>query len=102
MPDHLHLFVEGRVEDSSLVEFVHRAKQMSGYHGRHVAGSHIWQAGYHDRVVRDDEDPRRFIAYIINNPIRAGLAKSVRDYPFAGSGVYSQEQLLEYIGTMTP
>jgi hypothetical protein len=100
----------GLSEDACLVTFVHRAKQMSGYHGAQVAdstharpkgrayGGRIWQTGYHDRVLRAHEEPRLFLTYIVNNPIRAGLVESVPDYPFTGSGVYTREQLWDYVG----
>ena len=109
MPDHMHLLVEGMADDASLIGFVRRSKQMSGYHaGRLVSSStanpaapacdhRFWQTGYHDRVLRAHEETRAFIAYIVNKPIRAGLVESAADYPFTGSGVYTREQLWDYI-----
>jgi hypothetical protein len=32
--------------------------------------------------------------YIIENPVRAGLAKTVMEYPFVGSQVYDLKELL--------
>jgi REP element-mobilizing transposase RayT len=30
----------------------------------------LWQRGYHDRVIRDEEHLRRVRDYIANNPVR--------------------------------
>jgi putative transposase len=97
MPDHAHLLVEGTSERSALVPFVHRAKQLSGYHGKALGGVRIWQTGYHDRIVGMDEDRRAVIAYIVENPVRRGLVTSPEDYPFAGSTVRSREELFRLV-----
>ena len=81
MPDHLHLLVEGIRNDARLPAFVKRAKQMSSYHAGKVGQRRIWQTGSHDRVVREDEDPRDYARYIVNNPVRRGLVENAADYP---------------------
>jgi hypothetical protein len=55
----------------------------------------LWQGGFHDHVLRQEEDRRAAIRYLIANPIRAGLVVDVRDYPFWGSGVWSREELIQ-------
>jgi REP element-mobilizing transposase RayT len=102
MPDHVHLFVEGTRDDASLSTFVHRAKQLSGYHGRAVTGTRIWQTGFYERIVGLDEDPRPLIAYILQNPVRRGLAASADRYAFTGSGVYAREDLFRLIAPGSP
>jgi hypothetical protein len=42
---------------------------------------HVWQRGFHDRALRGDEDLPAVARYIVANPLRAGLVRSVRDYP---------------------
>ncbi|OOV92618.1 transposase [Pseudomonas sp. MF4836] len=44
-------------------------------HGR------VWQKGYHERAVRQDEDLKTIVRYITFNPVRAGLARRVGEYP---------------------
>jgi hypothetical protein len=41
----------------------------------------VWQKGLHDRAIRVDEDIVAIARYIIANPIRAGLVKSIQEYP---------------------
>ncbi|MNC83563.1 hypothetical protein D3C75_1375940 [compost metagenome] len=41
----------------------------------------LWQAGYHDRAIRREDDVKTAARYIIANPLRAGLVKRIGDYP---------------------
>jgi putative transposase len=97
MRDHVHLLVEGLEEGSSLREFVHAAKRGSGYalaRERGKRGS-VWQDGYYERVLRPSESPQLVARYILQNPVRAGLAQSPGDYPYLGSDVWSLDDLFE-------
>ena len=42
----------------------------------------VWASGFHDRALRQDDDVRRAARYLIENPVRAGLAPCVGMYPF--------------------
>jgi len=42
----------------------------------------VWQDGYHDHGLRHDEEYVTRVRYVLENPLRAGLAASVEDYPF--------------------
>jgi len=82
MPDHLHLLVQ--LVDLSLPSVMRRIKGRSsralGSLG--IASGTVWQHGYHEHAVRAEEDVRSCARYVCANPVRAGLVKSVRDYPF--------------------
>ena len=84
MPDHLHLLVEGESDTADLSRFIKGWKQATGYRYGREHGRRLWQVGYFDRVVRADEDTFRHALYILGNPIRAGLAKTIGEYPYAG------------------
>jgi putative transposase len=73
MPDHVHLVIEGSTESASLSTFVQRAKQLSGYYGKRMVGGSVWQTGYHERVLRADQDTPSVVAYVLANPVRAGF-----------------------------
>jgi putative transposase len=94
MPDHLHLLVEGESETSNCKRFVARAKQYSAFHYSRQYGEPLWQRYGFDRVLRDDEQTIDVVRYILENPIRAGLAASVFDYPYVGSLVHDLRDLL--------
>jgi hypothetical protein len=46
-------------------------------------------------VLRSEEHTLDVVRYILANPIRAGLAKNLNEYPFSGSRVFSSEQLMD-------
>lgn len=76
MPDHIHWLLQLR-EAGSLPEAVRIYKAKVSL----ILGQRIWQRGFHDHALREDEDLRGIARYIIANPLRAGLAESVGEYP---------------------
>jgi tRNA U34 5-methylaminomethyl-2-thiouridine-forming methyltransferase MnmC len=55
----------------------------------------LWQDGFYDHVLRREEDSPAIAAYIVANPVRAGLVKSVTEYSYSGSSLYSLYKLAE-------
>jgi REP element-mobilizing transposase RayT len=98
MPDHLHLLVDGQHEGSELLPFMKIAKQRTGYAFKQRTGKRLWQAGYFEHILRNEERTEDVVFYIIANPIRKHLVESVLDYPFWGSQVCSREDLLRSVG----
>jgi hypothetical protein len=72
-------------------------KQRSSFARKRATGRKLWQEGFFDRVLRNDEATLDVIAYIIKNPIRAGYCVEPREYPFTGSTLYTVDQLCEAI-----
>jgi putative transposase len=97
MPDHAHLLVDAVDQDSDFKRFAKMAKQRSGGVYRKRRGSRLWQEGYYERVLRDEDDVLQIARYILNNPVRAGLGESPADYPHLGSDRWSLEELLESV-----
>lgn len=84
MPDHLHLLV-GLGHSESLPSLVGRVKAVTSRGANLVLerrGHRVWMPGYHDHALRRDEDLLSVARYIVLNPVRAGLVRKVRDYPF--------------------
>jgi len=81
MPDHLHWLFELRL--GTLDRVLQRVKSRSAIALNRATGNtgRVWQTGYQDIAVRHDESLKHFARYIVANPLRAGLVKSVRDYP---------------------
>jgi len=46
---------------------------------------HPHREGYWDHTLRDDESLSGVAAYVVLNPVRAGLVASPEEYPFTGS-----------------
>ena len=99
MPDHFHGLCEGTAADCDFMKFTSMFKQRSAFAHKSLTGRNLWQDGYHDRVLRSDEATLDVVAYILENPVRAGLCTDFRQYPFVGSSVYSIEELFEWVGT---
>jgi REP element-mobilizing transposase RayT len=82
MPDHLHwLLVLGNRHSLGQVLNVLKgrsARALNRHLGRRGA---IWQPAFHDHALRADEELREIARYIVANPLRAGLAAKLGDYP---------------------
>jgi REP element-mobilizing transposase RayT len=76
MPDHLHWLLQ-LGEGSDLSEVVRAVKAVSA---KRLGGS-LWQRGFHDHALRQEEDLAAAARYVIANPLRRGLVKCVADYP---------------------
>lgn len=102
MPDHVHLLLEGTVPDADLRNAVSRWKQRTGYEWASRYGSRLWQPGYHDRVLREADDTCAVVAYILLNPVRAGLVHTAGDYPWTGSSRFTIAELAAHAGSWRP
>ncbi len=82
MPDHLHWLVQLRAI-GDLSRSIGRIKAISGRKANLIRGrtGRFWQSGFHDHALRTEENLENIARYVVANPIRAGLATSVRDYP---------------------
>jgi putative transposase len=102
MPDHLHLVLEGTSPDADLRETVRLWKLRTAFAWRVRTESQLWQQGFHDRVLREDDDTGGVVRYVLENPVRAGLVGVVSDYPWLGSSRYTLAALQEHAGQWKP
>ena len=93
MPEHAHVLLEGGAT-SDLREFVRVFKQTSSYRHKRSAGEPLWQRGYYDRVLREDEDSLLVARYILANPVRRRLTDDPTSYANSGSFVCSVPDIL--------
>ena len=70
-------------------------KRRTGYAFKQATGEPLWQEGFYDRILRSQECTRSVARYILANPVRAGLVRHPRAWPFLGSEVYDLRELLE-------
>jgi putative transposase len=82
MPDHLHLIAMVLPGGKRLELFMQSIKVRSGGAARGIIKGPLWQRGFYDHFVRDEEGLRDVCTYVLNNPVRAGLVTDRRDYPF--------------------
>ncbi len=81
MPDHMHLLIspsEAVEKSVQLIKggFSFRAKRELSWKGE------IWQPGFTDHRIRDEEDWNRHLEYIRTNPINARLVEDLKPFPY--------------------
>ena len=83
MPDHIHLFVcgSGEFELAKWVGGLKRAVSVAVASDRRFP---LWQPGFFDHVLRNDESYSEKWSYVRENPVRAGLVPTFQDWPYAG------------------
>jgi putative transposase len=102
MPDHLHVLVEGKSEQANSRKFADVFRQVSGFHFRKSEKGRLWQDGYYDHVLRDEEATLPVVRYIVLNPVRAGLCAEASAYPLLGSTGYEMPQLVTAVDWYPP
>jgi len=90
MPDHFHWLFE-LMDVLPLSEVIQRVKGGSAHalNQRLLQSDRIWQKGYHEHAMRDDEDVLHAARYVVMNPLRAGLVQKVGEWPFWDSSFLS-------------
>jgi putative transposase len=84
MPDHVHILLEGVTEDAHLVTCCRLLRQRLAHAYSQRVGRPLWQVGYWEWVLREEEQTEDCARYIFANPIRAGLSRTIGEYPFIG------------------
>jgi putative transposase len=83
MPDHLHwLFALGGAE-SSLSRVVESVKKFAAraINKTMDTDGRVWQPGFHDHALRAEENLRDAARYVVMNPVRSGLVRSIAQWP---------------------
>ena len=85
MPNHLHILIGPKESGRSMLTFVDQFKGKStrvswayGWKGK------LWQPRSYDHLVRRSEGLRAIAEYILDNPVRKGLAESSEAYQWSG------------------
>ncbi|KGK40950.1 transposase [Nitrincola sp. A-D6] len=83
MPDHVHWLLQLKegADLSAAVRFF-KASATRGIHSQGSEMGPVLQKGFYDRQLRKEEDLVAMARYVVANPIRAGLVRSVREYSF--------------------
>jgi putative transposase len=82
MRNHVHLLIT--LDESTSIEkamqlikggFSFRARKELGFKGE------VWQRGFSDARVHDEESFHKHQLYIYNNPVKAGMVRAAEEYP---------------------
>jgi REP element-mobilizing transposase RayT len=86
MPNHVHLLFTPHADVPKLMRNLKgsTARYANRLLGR--TGTPFWQDESYDRLVRDPDEFRKSQNYILQNPVRAGLARSAEEYLWSSAG----------------
>ena len=86
MPDHVHFFAQPAGAGKSLSAFLRDWKRWTSRQITRTlrCESPIWQEEFFDHVLRSPGSYDQKWDYVRENPVRAGLAVKVDDWPYAG------------------
>jgi len=81
MPDHVHWLMQlnGGADLSSVVQKV-KSLTTRSVHELDATVGVVWQASFHDRALRREDQVKDAARYVVANPLRAGLVGSLREY----------------------
>jgi putative transposase len=103
LPDHLHAILTLPSNDA---DFSGRWRRIKGHFSSALIGEGLelkrwpngdlalWQRRFWEHTIRDDRDFARHIDYIHFNPVKHGLVRHVRDWPFSSFHRYVREGIL--------
>ena len=86
MPNHVHVVVTPH-HDHSLSTIVHSWKSYSAHEINRLLGRKgtVWQEEAFDHIVRDEKSMERFVRYIEDNPVIAGLCDRPEQWPVSSA-----------------
>jgi len=86
MPNHAHIMLRP-YDGHSLAGIMKRVKGISARKINLLRGQSgtVWQGDYFDRYIRDEDDFRRKLLYIEENPVKTGLVKDAGSWRFSSA-----------------
>ena len=112
MENHYHALL--RTTDSNLSAAVHflNACYAQWWNRRHRSVGHVWQGRFYSQLVQDTHYFHAAVAYVLRNPIRAGICRSPAEWRWssfrASIGVAQPPEYLacdllwQLLGTVSP
>lgn len=86
MPDHMHFFVRGS-DDFELAAWINGLKRSISLAVGSTKKRPLWQPGFFDHLLRNDESYSQKWEYVQENPVRAGLVQQWNHWPYQGEFV---------------
>jgi REP element-mobilizing transposase RayT len=83
MPNHAHLLLTPKIQPSVALRRLKGASVREANALLGLTGQPFWQGESYDHLVRSQEEFERIKNYILQNPVRAGLARVEEEYPWS-------------------
>ena len=90
MPNHVHVLVE--IDATPMSKLVQCWKKLASdfVNARCQRAGRWWQEDYFDRYIRDEAHFHKAVHYLEHNPVKAGLVKEAKEWPW-GSAKWQPE-----------
>jgi REP element-mobilizing transposase RayT len=85
MPNHVHLLIEPLCDPSKLLKSLKGFTARAANQALGLTGAPFWQKESYDHWVRNDEEFVRIVAYIENNPVKAGHVRTPEVFPWSSA-----------------
>jgi putative transposase len=85
MANHVHLLLLPSISPSLLLKSLKGVTAREANRLLHRTGEQFWQRESYDHWVRDEREWNRIATYIESNPVRAGLASRMEDFPWTSA-----------------
>ena len=90
MPNYVHLLLTPKIDASAVLRRLKGASARKANQLLGLTGQPFWQDESYDHLVRSQEEFERIENYILQNPVRAGLAQSEEEYPWSSAFEHSR------------
>jgi putative transposase len=84
MPNHFHLVLEP-AHQTALSQFMQwlLTSHVRRYHKHYGSSGHVWQGRFKSFPVQRDEHLITVLRYVLQNPVRASLSSTAREWPWS-------------------
>jgi putative DNA methylase len=83
MPNHVHLLFTPKIAPSVALRRLKGSSAREANALLGLTGLPFWQDESYDHLVRSQQQFERIENYILQNPVRAGLARDAEEYPWS-------------------
>ena len=87
MANHVHLLIQPTIAPDRLLRSLEGSAAREANRLLDRTGEPFWQKESYDHWVRNTKEFLKIKAYIENNPVKAGLVRDARDFPWSSAGV---------------
>lgn len=92
MNNHLHLMLSEGIEDIAQIMKRITVSYAVNFNRKYKRTGHLFQDRFKSEVIEDERYILSLLRYIHNNPVKAGLVKSIADYRWSSHNSYLNAQ----------